>query len=74
MDGDDAVALCQEILDLIEEIDGEKGYNVAWEEFSEGVKETVQSIKSWAEENDYCTEAQVDALNNMKSGVSRWQR
>lgn len=74
MDADEALELCQEVLELIEEIDFKKAGNPDWDDFSEGVKETAENMQSWIEENDHCTGPQSDALHNMKRGVSRWQR
>lgn len=62
----EGVELCEEILDSIGDLPERA------EDFASSVSEKVESIQEWIEENDHVTEAQMDALENMKSGVERW--
>lgn len=65
-DAEDALDQCDHILELCDEVP-EKG-----EDFAESVREKVESIAAWIEENEHVTDAQKDSLNNMERGVSRW--
>ena len=61
-----AIEQCERILEMCDEVP-DRG-----EEFADGVRERTQSIFEWIEENRHVTDAQITALENMESGVSRW--
>ena len=66
MTPEDAIVLCDEILELIEELPDDA------EDFGMQVGERVDDIKEWIEDNERCTDPQATALENMKAGVERW--
>lgn len=42
--------------------------------FAEGVREKVEGMISWANENEHVTEKMDAALGNMQGGVDKWLR
>lgn len=66
MDAYDAVVFCDDILNMLYELPEKAN------DFAEEVKEKVESMKDWIEENDTVTDAQIVALNNIKRGVEKW--
>ena len=42
------------------------------EEFANGVRENLESIHAWVEEQNHVTPAQVVAIGNMSQGIGRW--
>ena len=71
MDAEEAVELCDEILDMIEDDIDEKAYDRGFDFFS-SVEEKVKSMKIWIEENNKVTPKMVSSLESMKSGVAKW--
>lgn len=65
-DWETAMEQCDRIISMCEEV-RERG-----EDFAFGVMERTESIKGWIEENKTVTSAQLEALDNMESGVGRW--
>lgn len=73
-DGDDllqadkAIEQCENILELLDDLPERA------EDFADSVREKVESIKGWIEENDHVTDGQINALDNMEGAVLRWIR
>jgi hypothetical protein len=44
------------------------------EDFADGVRERLEGMIKWAEENEHVTGAMLGALGNMSAGVARWER
>lgn len=68
MEWTEALDLCEEILDLLDDLPTTD----AAIEFGESVKERVTSIQTWIEDNEFVTPKQVEVLENTKSGVAKW--
>jgi hypothetical protein len=66
MNVDDAIQLADEILADIPDVP-ERGA-----EFAESVAERTSSIKAWIEKNQWVTDRQSAALENMRFGLDRW--
>lgn len=66
MDYEEALGICEQILDLTDDIPE------AGQSFADSVREKTEGIQYWIEENEHCTEAQGSALENMLAGVERW--
>lgn len=64
-DAMDAVDLCDEILELCEDVPDRSG------DFATSVTEKVESIREWICEHDHVTEKQMASLENMKSHIQR---
>jgi hypothetical protein len=62
-------AALENIESALEDIDGipEEG-----EEFGALVRENLESIRAWVEEQNHVTPAQVVAIGNMSQGIGRW--
>ncbi len=63
-----ALELCEDILDSLDDLPERA------EDFVESVREKTENIRDWIEEHEDVTDKQMDALENMKGGVERWQR
>lgn len=63
---ENAIDQCDAILENIDELPERA------EEFGESVRQKVESMKMWIEENDYVTEKIQNSLNNMEEAVLRW--
>lgn len=62
-----------EALDLIEEIfDMADEAPERAEEFVSSVQDKAASIQEYIEQKNHVTPMQLDALRNMRSGLSRW--
>lgn len=57
---------CSDALDLLDDLPD------AAEEFSDSCREKIESMRSWADENDYVTAPMAKALRNMVKGAERW--
>lgn len=57
---------CTDALDLLDELPE------AAEEFAGSCREKIESMRDWADENDYVTAPMVKALRNMVRGAERW--
>jgi hypothetical protein len=68
IDWEAAVELCKELTAELADLP-ERAEN-----FAASVEEKVLSIQEWIEENKHVTTKQLEALQNMQSGVSRWLR
>lgn len=68
MDAEEAVNVCDEILEVLED----EEFPSAGEDFAVSVGEKVADIKVFAEENGYVTDRQAEALENMLAGARRW--
>lgn len=66
MDAEEAIALCDEILELLPQLPERA------EDFRASVEEKVTGIRATVEEREDVTEAQATALGNMRAGVERW--
>lgn len=71
MTAKEAIELCDEILDMIEDDIDEKAYDRGFDFFS-SVQEKVKSMKIWIEENDKVTPKMVRSLEGMRDGVAKW--
>lgn len=65
-DPEEGIKLCNEILDLIEELPESA------EEFKDSVQTKVLDIHQWIDSRNHVTEAQMSALENMLAGVEKW--
>tara|TARA_Y100000310_G_scaffold117187_1_gene115936 strand:- start:534 stop:1004 length:471 start_codon:yes stop_codon:yes gene_type:complete len=63
---EDAYNQCDSILSLIDDIP-----EAGWD-FGDSVKEKVDGIQSTIVLNNWVTDAQQEALDNMQAGVERW--
>jgi hypothetical protein len=63
---EDGLDLCDEILELIEELPD------AASDFGESIKDKVESMREWIEENETVTPKMYTALENMKAGCAKW--
>jgi len=63
-----AIRQCKEILDSLGELPDEA------ESFADSVRDKVTSIREWIRENEHVTPKQIEALDNMESGVGRWMK
>ena len=68
MDWEEALELCEEIQDLLEELPDRA------EDFGQSIGEKVSDMTQWIEENERVTPRQVNALENMRSGCEKWIR
>ena len=66
MDWEDALELCEEIEELLDELPDRA------EEFATSVGEKVADMREWIEDNEHVTPKQLDALENMKAGCENW--
>jgi len=66
-DWESALEIADEILDMIDNELPEKA-----EEFAGSVEEKVRDIRAWIEDRRHVTEAQYEALENMKRGCEKW--
>jgi hypothetical protein len=67
-DWEGALELAEEIQDEAEELPERA------EDFASSVTETATDMATWIEENEHVTEAQETALENMRAGITKWQR
>lgn len=44
------------------------------EDFADSVKEKLESIEVWVEENKHITDSQQNAVANMEAGIGRWMK
>jgi hypothetical protein len=65
---EDALALCDEIQEILEELP-EKA-----QKFRNSVESKVQDMRDWIAEHQHCTPKQYEALKNMKKGAEAWQQ
>ncbi len=63
---EEAIKLATEILELAEDLP------VPAEDFAASVTEKTESIMEWIEKHDHVTDAQLEALENMKTGMEAW--
>jgi len=68
MSYEEAMELADDILSDLDDIP-ERG-----EEFADSVREKVESMRIWIEENEKVTPLMIVALENMRQGVDRWLR
>ena len=71
MDKDEAITLCNEILDMIDS----EVPDFAWDRaasFFESVRDKVSSMLETIETMDDPTIRQTNALENMREGVAKW--
>jgi hypothetical protein len=73
MKWEEANALCDEIVEMIDDEVPESAKEKA-EEFFDGVRERTISIQEWIATNKKATDKQVTALQNMKQSVQKWIR
>lgn len=66
IDWEYAVALCDDVLELIDDLPERA------EEFAEGVREKVASIKETIKLSERVSPAQVNAIRNMEAGIRKW--
>ena len=72
-DYNEALNLCEDILELIEDEIPDAAWDKA-SDFFEDIKEKVESVQENIESNERATAAQITALRNWKSGVCKWIR
>ena len=65
-DWEDVVEFCEGILSDVDELPERAG------DFAESVRDRVEGIKEFIEENRRFTQNQYDALANMHNGVHKW--
>lgn len=63
---DNAIELAKEILNLIDDLPE------AATDFAIGIEETASGILSSIEDNKRVSDKQIDALENMRNGISGW--
>ena len=44
------------------------------EDFADGVRETLSSMRGWIEENSHVTPGMESAISNITAGIEKWQR
>ena len=66
IDWEYAVALCDDVLEPIDDLPERA------EEFAEGVREKVASIKETIKLSERVSPAQVNAIRNMEAGIRKW--
>lgn len=67
-DPEEAIVLCNEILDLLEDMPE------AAEEFKDSVEQKVLDMHDWIDKHNHVTDKQMAALENMKGAVEKWIR
>lgn len=68
LEWEEALDLCKEIEELLQDLPDRA------DDFSRSVGEKIEDMGRWIEENEYVTQNQIDALQNMKSGCEKWIR